>query len=71
MDFASHCLGNTVDDSQTKTAAAGGAIAAGVETNKRLEHFLPLSGRDTWTIIFDAQRCARTLQRQADLNSFP
>ncbi|SVK54677.1 Uncharacterised protein [Acinetobacter baumannii] len=44
-----------MDDGQPQPAAAGGAIAAGVEANERLEHPLTLFRRDTRPVIFDLQ----------------
>ena len=51
-DFTGHRLSNTVYDSQPQAAAAGGAIAARIETDKRLEYPFAFLEGDTRAIIF-------------------
>ena len=64
--LAAHRLGDTVDNRQAEAAASCRPVPAGVKADKGLKHPLALLGGDSRAVILNQQRCARTLQRQAD-----
>lgn len=63
-----HGLRNRVDDGQPESAAAGGPVAAGIETNKRFKNLLTGVRWNAGAIVFDDQHRLITLKQQTGVN---
>ncbi|VFS57138.1 Uncharacterised protein [Kluyvera cryocrescens] len=63
-----HRHGDRVHDGKPQSAAAGGAIAAWIETDKRLEDPFAFTFRNTRAVIFNSQAGLAAVKSQAHLN---
>ncbi|MNF17276.1 hypothetical protein D3C80_2206830 [compost metagenome] len=53
-------------DRQSKPAAAGSAIAAGIEADEGFEYPFAFFWGNAWAIVFHLQACGVTVKPQAD-----
>ena len=67
MHRAAHRLRDRVDDCQPQTASAGGAIAAGIEADKRFKHGFACFRGNPRSVILYGQAGLIALQIQSDL----
>ena len=67
MHRAAHRLRDRVDDCQPQTASAGGAIAAGIEADKRFKHGFSRFRGDPRPVILNGLAGLIALQIQPNL----